>query len=209
MSSDSYPAVKLDRDRAAMLFVDHQAGLLMGVKDHDQEELRRNVIALAQLAKAFDLPIVVTTSSDDGANGPVIGELAAELPDAKVVRRPGEVDAMDNEEFKAVVAATGREQLIISGISTDVCVAFSGMSAVAEGYGVWAVLDASGTWSGLAASAAANRMSRAGIVLTSTVAIAAELLRDWRNDGGQAVAPIFGQYAIPAYSSMMAFANRA
>ena len=209
MSSDSYPAVKLDRDRAAMLFVDHQAGLLMGVKDHDQEELRRNVIALAQLAKAFDLPIVVTTSSDDGANGPVIGELAAELPDAKVVRRPGEVDAMDNEEFKAVVAATGRDQLIISGISTDVCVAFSGMSAVAEGYGVWAVLDASGTWSGLAASAAAKRMSRAGIVLTSTVAIAAELLRDWRNDGGQAVAPIFGQYAIPAYSSMMAFANRA
>lgn len=208
MSIDSYPAVRLDRNRAAMLFVDHQAGLLMGVKDHDQDELRRNLIALAKMSKTFDLPVVVTTSSDDGANGPLLGDLVAELPDANVVRRPGEVDAMDNDDFRAAVAATGRDQLIISGISTDVCVAFTAMSTIAAGYVPWAVLDASGTWSGLAADAAADRMSRAGVTLTSTVAIAAELLRDWRSDGGQDIGPIFAQYAIPAYSSMMAFVDR-
>lgn len=191
-----------------MLFVDHQAGLLMGVKDHDQEELRRNLVALARIAKAFALPVVVTSSAEDGANGPILEVLSAEFPDVEVVRRPGEVDAMDNEEFRAALAATGRDQMIVSGISTDVCVAFTAMSAIAAGYGAWAVLDASGTWSVLAAHAAANRMARAGVVLTSTVAVAAELLRDWRSPGGEHIAPTFGQYAIPAYSSMMAFVNR-
>lgn len=205
MSSTSYPAVRLDRTRAAMVFIDHQAGLLLGVQDHDKEELRRNVIALALIAKAFHVPVIMTTSADDGPNGPIIGDLSAAAPDAVIVRRPGEIDAMDNPDFAAALRDSGRDQLILSGISTDVCVSFVAQSAVAAGYGAWAVTDASGTWSTLAADAACNRMARAGVVLTSAVAVAAELLGDWRTEGGDAIAEIFGRYAIPAYSSLLAF----
>ncbi|GAA4670262.1 isochorismatase family protein [Phytohabitans rumicis] len=208
MTSTAYPTVRLSRDRAALVLVDHQVGLLLGVHDQDQENLRRNVIALAKMAAAYQLPVVLTTSADDGPNGALLPELAAELPNVTVVRRPGEIDAFDNAEFAAAVQATGRDQLIIAGISTDVCVAFAALSAVAAGYQVHAVLDASGTWSALASQAAAHRMGNAGVVLNGTVAVGAELQSDWRHDGGQQLAELYAGYAIPFYNSLISYAAR-
>ncbi len=208
MTSTAYPTVRLSRDRAALVLVDHQVGLLLGVHDQDQENLRRNVIALAKMAAAYQLPVVVTTSADDGPNGALLPELAAELPNVTVIRRPGEIDAFDNAEFAAAVQATGRDQLIIAGISTDVCVAFAALSAVAAGYQVHAVLDASGTWSALASQAAAHRMGNAGVVLNGTVAVGAELQADWRRDGGQQLAEVYAGYAIPFYGSLISYAAR-
>jgi nicotinamidase-related amidase len=139
----------------------------------------------------------------------LLPEIAAEFPDVNVIRRPGEIDAFDNADFAAAVKVTGRDQLIIAGISTDVCVAFAALSAVAAGYQVHAILDASGTWNQLAPQAAASRMSAAGIVLNSTVAVAAELQRDWRNDGGQELAGLYAAHAIPFYSSLISYAMAA
>lgn len=208
MASNMYPNVRLTRERAALLLVDHQVGLLLGVHDQDQEQLRRNAIALAKLAASYRLPVVVTTSADDGPNGALLPDLAAELHGVKVVRRPGEIDAFDNAEFAAAVKATGRDQLIIAGISTDVCVAFAALSAVAAGYQVHAVLDASGTWSALASQAAAHRMGNAGVVLNSTVAVGAELQKDWRHDGGPQLAEVYASHAIPFYASLISYARR-
>ena len=208
MPTDPYPSTRLTRERAAVLFIDHQVGLLLGVHDHDQEELRRNAIGLAQAAMAYQLPTVTTTSADDGPNGELLPQLAAALPGAPVIRRPGEIDAFDNADFAAAVKDTGRDQLIIAGISTDVCVTFAALSAVAAGYQVHAVLDASGTWNQLAAQAAALRMRDAGVVLNSTVAVTAELQRDWRQDGGQQVAEMYAAHAIPFYGSLISYATR-
>jgi nicotinamidase-related amidase len=209
MASTTYPTVRLSRDRAALVFVDHQVGLLLGVHDQDQEQLRRNVIALAKMAAAYQLPVVVTTSAEDGPNGALLPELVAEFPGVEVIRRPGEIDAFDNPEFAAAVRATGRDQLVIAGISTDVCVAFAALSAVAAGYQVHAVLDASGTWGALASQAAAHRMGSAGVVLNSTVAVGAELQADWRLDGGQQLAELYAGHAIPFYASLISYAARA
>jgi nicotinamidase-related amidase len=203
-----YPNTRFTREDSAILFVDHQVGLILGVHDHDQETLRRNVVALARAAKAFGLPSILTTSADDGPNGPILPELAAELPDVRPIKRPGEIDAFDNPDFAAAVKATGRKNLIISGISTDVCVAFAALSAVAAGYKVQAVLDASGTWSRLAAEAAIIRMQGAGVTMTSTVAITAELQRDWRNPGGEALGRLYAEKAIPFYGSLIAMTYR-
>ncbi len=133
MTSNTYPTVRLTRERAALVLVDHQVGLLLGVHDQDQEQLRRNVIALAKLAATYQLPVVATTSADDGPNGALLPELAEQLPGVEVIRRPGEIDAFDNAAFAAAVKATGRDQLIVAGISTDVCVTFAALSAVASG----------------------------------------------------------------------------
>lgn len=208
MQNNNYPEIRFTREDSAILFVDHQVGLILGVHDHEQETLRRNVVALARAAKAYGLPYILTTSADDGPNGPILPELAAELPDARLIKRPGEIDAFDNPEFAAAVKATGRKNLIISGISTDVCVAFAALSAVAAGYRVQAVLDASGTWSRLAAEAAIIRMGDAGVTMASTVAMAAELQRDWRNPGGEALGQLYAEKAIPFYASLIAMTYR-
>ena len=208
MPTKSYPAERLTRDRAAILLVDHQVGLILGVEDHDKEVLRRNVLALAKVAKAHDLPVILTTSADDGPNGPVLPELRALLPDAQLIRRPGEIDAFDNEEFRAAVRELGRDQLIIAGISTDVCVSFASLSAIAEGYTVHAVTDASGTWNTLAADAAITRMHDAGVTINGTVAVAAELQRDWRQPGGYETAELMATNTLPFYGSLVAFVTQ-
>jgi len=206
MSSTSYPTNRLSRDRAALVLVDHQVGLILGVQDHDQEAMRRNVLALAKMAIAYDLPVVLTTSAQDGPNGPLLPELRALLPDAPLIRRPGEIDAFDNDEFAATVRDLDRDQLVIAGISTDVCVAFAALSAVAAGYEVHAITDASGTWSALAAEASINRMRDGGVTINNTVAAAAEIQRDWREPGGPELAQLMAGHAIPFYGSLVAFA---
>lgn len=172
MTDTQYPPDnRITRENSALVLVDHQLGLILGVHDQDQEQLRRNVVSLAGFATAYDIPVVITTSADDGPNGgDLLPELSRLLPDATLIRRPGEIDAFDNQDFEAAIRATGRSHLIIAGISTDVCVTFAALSAISRGYHAHAVLDASGTWSALASQAAAARMQTAGVVLNSTVA---------------------------------------
>jgi nicotinamidase-related amidase len=91
---------------------------------------------LADLAKYFDLPTMLTTSFEDGPNGSIVPELKEILPDAPFIPRPGQINAWDNEDFMAAVEATGKRQLIVAGVVTEVCVTFPVLSALEEGYDV-------------------------------------------------------------------------
>ena len=91
------------------------------VHDYEPTEFRNNIISHAALAKLFDLPIVLTTSAETGPNGPLPKEIPNMYPDAPYIRRNGEVDAWDNADFREAVAATGKSQIIVAGITTDVC----------------------------------------------------------------------------------------
>jgi isochorismatase family protein len=102
------------------------------------------------------------------------------LPDPRAVSRPGKINAWDNKEFVDAVEKSGK-QLIVTGVSTEVCVAFVALSAVKDGYDVFAVIDASGTWNKLVHEVPIARMSQAGLVPITWVALAGELQRDWRN----------------------------
>ena len=121
---------RLDKDQAAVLLVDHQAGLLSLVRDFEPDRFKNNVLALADLAKYFRLPTILTTSFEDGPNGPLVPELKEAFPDAPFIPRPGQINAWDNEDFVQAVKATGRKQLIIAGVVTEVCVAFPALSAL-------------------------------------------------------------------------------
>jgi nicotinamidase-related amidase len=142
------PYTRLDKDKAAVLLVDHQTGLLSLVRDIDPDKFKNNVLALADLAKYFKLPTILTTSFEDGNNGPLVPELKQAFAKAPFVPRPGQINAWDNEDFVKAVKATSRMQLIIAGVVTEVCVAFPALSAIAEGYEVFVVTDASGTFTG-------------------------------------------------------------
>ncbi|WP_054064557.1 isochorismate family cysteine hydrolase YcaC, partial [Pseudomonas asplenii] len=176
------PYKRLDKNDAVVLLVDHQTGLISLVQDFSPNEFKNNVLALADCAKFFNLPTILTTSFEQGPNGPLVPELKEMFPDAPYIARPGQINAWDNEDFVKAIKATGRKQLIIAGVVTDVCVAFPTLSALAEGFDVFVVTDASGTFNDTVQQAAWNRMTQAGAQMMNWFAVACELHRDWRND---------------------------
>lgn len=192
---------RLDRDNAAVLLVDHQTGLLSLVRDIDPDRFKNNVLALADLAKYFKLPTILTTSFETGPNGPLVPELKALFADAPYIARPGQINAWDNEEFVAAVRATGRKQLIIAGVVTEVCVAFPALSALEEEFEVFVVTDASGTFNELTRDSAWNRMTQAGAQLMTWFGVACELHRDWRRDI-EGLGQLFSNH-IPDYRNLI------
>ncbi len=192
---------RLDKDQAAVLLVDHQAGLLSLVRDIEPDRFKNNVLALADLAKYFRLPTILTTSFEDGPNGPLVPELKQTFPDAPFIPRPGQINAWDNPDFVKAVKATGRRQLLIAGVVTEVCVAFPALSAIAEGYDVFVVTDASGTFNEITRHSAWNRMAEAGAQLMTWFGVACELHRDWRNDV-EGLGALFSSH-IPDYRNLI------
>lgn len=180
--SNTFNYVRLSKDEAACLLVDHQSGLISLVQDFSPGEFKNNVLALANVAKFFALPTILTTSFEDGPNGPIVPELKKAFPDSPLIARPGQINAWDNEDFVKAIEKTGRKQLIIAGVVTDVCVAFPALSAIAAGYEVFVVTDASGTFNEAVRHAAWTRMAHAGVQLMNWFSVACELHRDWRND---------------------------
>ncbi|AVJ17438.1 isochorismate family cysteine hydrolase YcaC [Serratia rhizosphaerae] len=195
------PYVRLDKDQAAVLLVDHQTGLLSLVRDIDPDKFKNNVLALADLASYFKLPTILTTSFETGPNGPLVPELKAQFADAPYIARPGNINAWDNEDFVKAVEATGRKQLIIAGVVTEVCVAFPALSAIEAGYEVFVVTDASGTFNPITRDAAWQRMTQAGAQLMNWFGVACELHRDWRNDV-EGLGKLFSEH-IPDYRNLM------
>ncbi|ARD11003.1 isochorismate family cysteine hydrolase YcaC [Pseudomonas savastanoi] len=172
------PYSRLNKDDAIVLLIDHQTGLISLVQDFTPNEFKNNVLALADLARFFELPTILTTSFEQGPNGPLVPELKAMFPDAPYIARPGQINAWDNEDFVKAIKATGRKQLIIAGVVTDVCVTFPTLSALAEGFEVFVVTDASGTFNTTVQQAAWSR----GAQLMNWFSVACELQGDWRND---------------------------
>jgi len=104
------------------------------------------------------------------------------IADARYIARPGNINAWDNEDFVKAVRDTGKRQLIIVGVATEVCVAFPALSALEEGYDVYVITDASGTFNDVTRHASWLRLQQAGAQLMTWFAMACELHRDWRND---------------------------
>lgn len=119
-----------------------------------------------------------------GPNGPTLAEIVDMFPDAPLVRREGEVNAWDNEEFRDVVRGYNKSQVILAGITTDVCTTFLALSLREEGYSVWANVEASGTTSALTRDVTNDRMARAGVHVVGLYPIFSELMRDWRATPG-------------------------
>ncbi|KAF9528199.1 Isochorismatase-like protein [Crepidotus variabilis] len=187
---------RIDKNNTVVLIVDHQVGLLQLVRDYQADEFRNNILAHAALAKVFALPTVLTTSAETGPNGPLPKEIVEMHADAPLIKRSGEVNAWDNADFRQAVSATGKKQVIVAGITTDVCTTFLALSLLAEGYTVFANADASGAMSRRTADDANDRMRAAGVHVLSSFAIASDLMRDWRNSPGSAqLLPFLDQYS--------------
>jgi nicotinamidase-related amidase len=173
-------------ETCALVLIDYQVGTLQLIKTIASDLALRNAAILAKAAKAFGMPIVLTTSQEDHIQGVLAPSLQHVLPEAykHCVKRVGIVNAWTDPKFVAAVKATGRKQLIMGGVTTDICLIFPSMSAVQEGFEVQAVMDASGSSYGIQEEMARRRMEHAGVVLTTTNTMVAELVQDWSTPQG-------------------------
>jgi nicotinamidase-related amidase len=168
----------LTRDNAALVLVDHQVGLYSGVRDIPVGELKHNVVALTKAARVLGLPIVATTTAADSMWGPIIPELAAALPDDLPVIDRSTVNAWHDERVRNAIRATGRQKLIITGISTEVCLALPAISATADGFDAYAAVDASGTFWAAKRETGLLRMQQAGVIPIDHATAMVEILAD-------------------------------
>lgn len=199
VSADLYN--RLNWNDTAVLFIDHQTGLFSLVQDYAPDLYLNNVLGLAEATKYFDIPVVLTTSRSDGPNGPMLPDLVKLFPDAPLISRPGQVNAWDNKDFVKAVKKTGKKQLVISGIVTDVCVTFVALSAKKAGYEVFVVTDASGTFSEAVRDASWLRMQQHGVQLLNYFSVVLEIARDWRIDL-EGLAALFAK-RLPPYARVM------
>lgn len=169
-------AERLTRDNALLLLVDHQVGLYTGVRDIDVYELKHNVVGLTKAALALKLPIIVTTTTE-GMWGPLIPELQEVLQGVSRIERTT-VNAWDDRRVVDAIESTKRKKLVITGISTDVCLAFPAITAVAQGYSSYAVIDASGGFSKTQVDMGILRMVQAGVIPVGYSDVAVEILAD-------------------------------
>ena len=167
----------LTADNAALILVDHQVGLLSGVRDYSIAELKHNVVALAKAAKALKLPIVVTTTARDSMWGPTFPELVEALPGIQIIDRSS-VNAFDDARVAKAILGTERQKLIFAGVSLEVCAAFPAMTAVSKGLDAYVAVDASGTFSHTKHQVGLMRMQQAGVVLADYSTLMVEILKD-------------------------------
>src|ERR1700744_1087272 len=177
MADELHPYEPLTSENAALVLVDHQVGLMTGVRDYSTGELKHNVVALAKAAKALKLPIVVTTTARDSMWGPTFPELVAALPGIDIIDRSS-VNAFDDSRVARAIEATGRKKLIFAGISLEVCAAFPAVTAVGKGYGAYVAVDASGTFSETKRQAGLLRMMQAGVIVSDYATLMVEILKD-------------------------------
>lgn len=180
------PYERFTGENAAMLLIDHQVGTMGWAKSMPLEELKRNALMLAKTAKILKMPVVLTSSMEEYAQGPLLSELETILPDefAARVKRLGIVNAMEDENFAAAVKATGRKKLIIAGVTNDVCTVYPTLSLVSDGYEVQVVADAGASPTKVGDDMALRRMEKNGATLTSTNQVIAELAGNWATPEG-------------------------
>ena len=193
-------------ENSALLLIDHQVGTMQLIKNIDREFAAKQSIALTKMAKILNLPTVITSSQEDPAPGPILPALAEILPDAYSARikRPGVVNAWAYPEFRNAVLATGRKNLIMAGVTTDVCPIFLAIDAALEGFSVQAVGDASGSPSDLSEDLSRQRMHDAGVVLTATNTLMAEIAQDWSTPHGQQLITLLFTDVFPALGAGIA-----
>ena len=187
-------------ETSALVLIDHQVGTMQLIKTLDVDMVKRNTLALAKAAKILNLPVVLTSSQEDRIQQPLMPELAEILPEAYAarVKRKGIVNAWADPNFKAAIEKTGRKQLIMGGVTTDVCLIYPTISAVEAGYEVQAVLDISGSPFALSEETARKRMELAGVAFTATNTIIAELAQDWASPHGSQLIQLLFTDVLPA-----------
>lgn len=203
--SDPSRTLKLGRDNAAVLLVDHQVGLVVGSRYPDPETLCRNSLGLVRAAQILGVPIVATTTMEK-LFGPVFPELKDAVSDIEILER-SKIDPFEDPRVADAIAATKRTHLIVAGVFVSVCACFPAVSAKDRGYRAYVAIDASAAADEIERHTAILRMTHAGVTVANYAALVVEILADNADPKAQEIyQSIRSQYGV---SSLAALRSRA
>jgi nicotinamidase-related amidase len=163
---------------SAVVFIDHQPQMTFGVANIDRATLINNVTLLAKVAKEFNIPAVLTAVETESFSGYIWPQLLDIFPGQEIVERTS-MNSWDDEGFRTAIKATGRKNILITGLWTEVCVTWPTIEMLGEGYNIYVVEDCCGATSPAAQEAALSRMVQAGAVRVTTIPALLEWQRDW------------------------------
>jgi len=199
-------------DECALVLIDFQKEMFETIHSETSADLvELHVRLLARTAKAFDMPIVLSTVGvGAGFNGPTRPDILAELDGVDVIDRTS-MNAFEDQGFTAAVKKTGRKRLIIAGLHTEICLTFATVEALKNDYDVMFVTDAVGGRSQVAHRTAIERLTSVGAVPTTALAVLTEMFRDWRSPlAGKALEVIDWYFAeVPLITSDVGVDHRA
>lgn len=192
----------LTPENCAVVLIDYQPEQYRTVTTATREEIDLNVIALCKLARAYRVPVIVSTVGVDmGVNTGTAEAIMAELPGVPEIDRTG-VNAWEDAEFRAAVEATGRRNIVMAGLWTEVCLTFPTLDMQAEGYSVYPVADALGGISPVAHGQALERMRAAGATPITAIQFGSELMRNWARGSSQKFREVL-QWYFPRRFALM------
>ena len=165
---------------SAVTFIDFQPQMLFGVSDIDRRQMINNVTMLAKAARQYDVPVVLTAVKTDSLGGQLMPQLTDVFPDKRPIERSS-MNSWDTPAFRKAVQDTGKKNIIMSGLWTEICVTWPALQMLADGYNVYVVEDACGATSVLAHDAAMRRCVQAGVVPMTAIATVLEFQRDCDN----------------------------
>jgi nicotinamidase-related amidase len=171
----------LTADNCALAFIDHQPQMAFGVGSGiDRQLLVNNVLMLAKGARLFDVPTILSTVETESFSGAMWPQLLDLFPEQKPIERTG-MNSWDTPAFRDAIKATGKKNILLSGLWTEVCITWPTLNMISEGYNIYVVEDACAGTSAVAHEASLCRMTQAGAVRMTTVATVLEFQRDWAN----------------------------
>jgi nicotinamidase-related amidase len=165
---------------SAVVFIDHQPQMTFGVASIDRAMLMNNVTLLAKVAREFQVPAVLTAVETQGFSGYLWPQLLDVFAGQPVVERTS-MNSWDDAGFRKAIAATGRKNILLTGLWTEVCVCWPAIEMLGAGYQIYVVEDCCGATSAMAHDAALSRMVQAGAVRLTTIAALLEWQRDWKD----------------------------
>src|SRR5712691_4050655 len=165
---------------SAVVFIDQQPQMTFGVANIDRATLINNVTLLAKVAKEFNVPAVLTAVETESFSGYIWPQLLDIFPGQPVVERSS-MNSWDDAGFRKAVEATGKKNIIMTGLWTEVCVTWPTIEMLGAGYNIYVVEDCCGATSPAAQEAALSRMVQAGAVRLTTIGALLEWQRDWKN----------------------------
>jgi nicotinamidase-related amidase len=169
-------------EQVALILIDYQKEMFENVRSETTpDEIDLNVRFLIKTAKAFGIPVILSTVGVEmGVNGPTRASIKDELPGIKVID-PSSMNAWEDAPFRAAVEKTGRKKLIFGALYTEICLAYPVIESMRAGYEAMFVVDAVGGMSQPAHRTAVERLTAAGAVPNTSLALVTELFRDWKS----------------------------
>jgi nicotinamidase-related amidase len=180
---------------SVLVLVDYQPSMFKGVSSGDKIIIKSAAICAAKAACILGVPVVLSAINPKSL-GEFIPEIAALFPNQKVFARiVPSFDAFENEETYNAFKKTERKKLVLSGLWTSMCFAFTALHALKEGYEVYGLIDAGGDSTLDAHKYGVERMLQAGVIPITLESLVSEWMHDWNNPkAGELVKEVYSKY---------------